>query len=547
MAEYHKNMLAKIHQSDGSTSQHAVADLAELPQGTMRTVKAGGQRIVVCHTATGVYALDNACPHQGYGLVQGDLTGETLTCQWHNWKFRVSDGTCTFGEENVRAHPCQVTEEGTVIVTITEPSPEQRRAELWPSLGRALARHYTGQIARDTARLLKAGATPAEIVRAGLEYGLPRAEYGWGHAYAVAADALTIAEARSGDDRVLPLVHALDGIAESELRRPLRVGPEPAAPTGAPAGTATATGAPAGAAAVVHGDPAAVFRALVEHEQVPQAEALLIDAIHRGVGAAELRGWLIGAVSDHHLGFGHCAIYLQKAYGLLERLGTDRATLRLVLAPLVPDIVLATRYDTLPFMRPAMRAIGSVDLEALAAAPGRRTTGWRDRGHLLDAMLTRGPVPITAAVEAVGAGGGIDGLLDTVVLAASHHLLRYDPAEDFDHRNEFGWLDITHALTHANAVRWAWRMAPGPDTARLALFAVFMAHDAGRAAWRGRASDLTPQWEPAVGDLKAAVSDRRVDDAVAMALGLPVGDVADALERAAFDDRAGSFIVAATS
>jgi nitrite reductase/ring-hydroxylating ferredoxin subunit len=524
-----------------TVTTHVVADAVDIPLGSMRTTKAGGHRIVVCHTASGFHALDNACPHQGYGLVQGDLTDETLTCQWHNWKFRVGDGTCTFGEENVRTHPCRTTDDGRVEVDIVEPSAEQRRSELWPSLVRGLERHYTGQIARDTARLLQAGAIPAEVIRAGIELGLPRAEYGWSHAYAVAADALVIAENRTGDDRVLPLVHALDGIAESELRRPVRPVPDPTAASDTPAPPRAKPETAPGAQ-----NAEETFRMLVETERAVEAEAFLLGAIDRGVAATELRRWLIGAASDHHLSFGHCAIYLQKAYTLLDRLGTDAATLRLVLGPLVPDIVLSTRYDTLPFMRQTVRAIADVDLDALAAAPDRRVTGWVDTDRQLrTAMLTKGPTPIGQAATAVLDGAGIEGLLDTVVLATSEHLLRYDPAEDFDHRTEFGWLDITHALTYANAVRWAWRLAPSPDTARLALYAVFMAHDAGRASWRGRAATETPVWEPRTGNLRAAVSDRRVDDAVAFAFGLDIEAAADALERASFDDRAGSFIVAA--
>ena len=35
-----------------------------------------------------VWACDNRCPHEGYPLVEGNLTdGCILTCNWHNWKF----------------------------------------------------------------------------------------------------------------------------------------------------------------------------------------------------------------------------------------------------------------------------------------------------------------------------------------------------------------------------------------------------------------------------------------------------------------------------
>ncbi len=58
----------------------------------MRMVRADGRRLCLVRTSDGVFALDHACPHEGYGLTQGTLDGNLLTCAWHNWKFRVDDG-----------------------------------------------------------------------------------------------------------------------------------------------------------------------------------------------------------------------------------------------------------------------------------------------------------------------------------------------------------------------------------------------------------------------------------------------------------------------
>ncbi len=70
----------------------------------MRMVKVDGHRVCLVRTAGGVHALDHACPHEGYGLTQGELNGDLLTCAWHNWKFRVTDGACVQGEEGVTVH-----------------------------------------------------------------------------------------------------------------------------------------------------------------------------------------------------------------------------------------------------------------------------------------------------------------------------------------------------------------------------------------------------------------------------------------------------------
>ncbi len=94
-----------------------------------------------------------------------------------------------------------------------------------------------------------------------------------------------------------------------------------------------------------------------------------------------------------------------------------------------------------------------------------------------------------AAVEALRNGAGVDGVLDVVVDAVAERMLRYDPAGEFDFHDDFGWLDITHGLTYANAVRWHARHAAAgdldrrADVARLALWCVFLAHWTGRHEW----------------------------------------------------------------
>ena len=80
----------------------------ELPVGKMKMARVGDRRVVVARTESGTFALDNACPHQGYGLATGSLVGDHITCQWHNWKYCVVDGTCEVGEEDVRSHPTEI-------------------------------------------------------------------------------------------------------------------------------------------------------------------------------------------------------------------------------------------------------------------------------------------------------------------------------------------------------------------------------------------------------------------------------------------------------
>ncbi len=510
-------MPSEIATTEQRTTTETVGAVDDFGVGDMKLARVGERRIAVIRTASGIHAIDNACPHQGYGMVTGSLDGELVTCQWHNWKFRASDGKCVLGEEDIACHEV-VIEDGRISVSVTEPTPQEARAGLWPSLRRGFENDYVGQMARDTARLLRAGASAEDIVWEGIEISSPKIEYGIGHSMAMAADCLTISDLYRGDAKTLPVVQALSGLSEtSRDRRAWRL-PEP--------------------------DASIDLAQAIEAEDLDRALASTLGQLDRGATPEEMRPQFIDAVSRHHLNYGHGAIYTQKSFELLDRVGWDRAPR--LLPWLTFSITYGTREDTLPYMRKAMRLIDKIDVDAMAASSDRQITGWIDENCELRRTLLNSPeAAIEAAYDAVLEGAGVAGLLDTVTLAVSERLLRYDPLNDFDNSLEFGWLDITHGLTYARAARWAWDHHPSPATARLALFTAFLAHDTGRAErWGVEAMDSF-DIEPVSGDLEAAVLAGEVDNAVAFALGGDPTDAGEALVRSSLADRAASFIVVA--
>lgn len=131
--------------------------------GSMKMVRVGSRLVALVRTSTGFHALDNACPHEGYGLVQGALDGELLTCEWHNWKFAVADGSCVLGEEGVASHAVCVVGDDVEISVVT-PTSVQLRAQALESLKRGIDTAYNGQMARDSLQMLHAGAEPVEII-----------------------------------------------------------------------------------------------------------------------------------------------------------------------------------------------------------------------------------------------------------------------------------------------------------------------------------------------------------------------------------------------
>src|SRR6185436_9918459 len=51
-------------------------------------------KVIALFCVNGQYhAIDDTCPHMGASLAGGHLENNIVTCPWHAWRFRVTDGT----------------------------------------------------------------------------------------------------------------------------------------------------------------------------------------------------------------------------------------------------------------------------------------------------------------------------------------------------------------------------------------------------------------------------------------------------------------------
>jgi nitrite reductase/ring-hydroxylating ferredoxin subunit len=73
-------------------SRFVVGKSGELPPGRSRSVRVDGRRVAIFNQEGRLYAVDEACPHMGADLSNGDLQEGVLTCAWHGWKFRIESG-----------------------------------------------------------------------------------------------------------------------------------------------------------------------------------------------------------------------------------------------------------------------------------------------------------------------------------------------------------------------------------------------------------------------------------------------------------------------
>jgi 3-phenylpropionate/trans-cinnamate dioxygenase ferredoxin subunit len=111
-----------------------VCALDELPPGARRVVSVDGRSIGVFNVAGALYAIRNACPHQGADLCRGTvggtmlpsdvyeyrygLDGRIVRCPWHGWEFDLATGEKVFDPSSrarVRTYPVAVVD-GRIVI-----------------------------------------------------------------------------------------------------------------------------------------------------------------------------------------------------------------------------------------------------------------------------------------------------------------------------------------------------------------------------------------------------------------------------------------------
>jgi len=102
--------------------EYHVAQLAELPPGTMRYVEVDGLPIALANVDGSVYAFSDSCRHQGGSLSSGALIGDSVACPWHGWTYNVRTGKSIVPPIGLRVptYPVRVAD-GTIIVAVSWP------------------------------------------------------------------------------------------------------------------------------------------------------------------------------------------------------------------------------------------------------------------------------------------------------------------------------------------------------------------------------------------------------------------------------------------
>ena len=91
-----------------------VASTPYLKPGAAIAVEVKGKTIALFNVGGKIYAMDNTCLHQGGPLAEGTLSGEVVTCPWHQWEYNVRTGA-NVGDESLRLSTYPVEIDGTDI------------------------------------------------------------------------------------------------------------------------------------------------------------------------------------------------------------------------------------------------------------------------------------------------------------------------------------------------------------------------------------------------------------------------------------------------
>ena len=111
---------------------HKVAELDELPDGRVKSAKAGNRAIALSHFDGQYAAMDNKCPHQGGPLGEGSIEkgidGKCwIRCPWHGWDFDPLTGKPPGGHEDTgqETYAVEVRDDGVYIGLEAEPEHER--------------------------------------------------------------------------------------------------------------------------------------------------------------------------------------------------------------------------------------------------------------------------------------------------------------------------------------------------------------------------------------------------------------------------------------
>ena len=422
-------------------------DIDDLKREGCRVVTGGGHAIAVIHHDGEIYAVDNRCPHMGFPLDRGSVSGGILTCHWHHARFDLaSGGTFNPFADDVRSFPVTVAD-GQVWV---DPRPAERdEVDHWSGRLRDGLEHNIRLVsAKSVLGLHSAGADYRVPLRIGADFGTRYTSEGWGPAMTILTATANILPHLAEDDRPLALYQGLLHVSRECAGRPPRFVVDPL-PTGETRPEVFKQW----------------FRNFIDVRDEDAAERCLRTAIDLDIPPRDIADMIFAASTDHiYLDAGHTLDFANKAFELLDHIGWEHASQ--TLTSLVHGMARACRSQELSAWRHPIDLASLVwqareELPSLCES-GRSASGWDDADGLAREMLRDSPSDIIEAIkEAIRAGASAEQLGSAVAYAAFLRMAHFHVSNEFN-----DWDTVHNTLTAANALHRALQRAPSVELLR---------------------------------------------------------------------------------
>jgi precorrin-3B synthase len=90
----------------------------QLVAGSGLAVEIAGKEYALFREGEAIHAIDNACPHEGAPLAQGEYENGVVTCPWHGWTFNACTGCSLSPAGHDLKHYETKVEEGRIYVRV---------------------------------------------------------------------------------------------------------------------------------------------------------------------------------------------------------------------------------------------------------------------------------------------------------------------------------------------------------------------------------------------------------------------------------------------
>ena len=99
-----------------------VADIGDVPEGTMKMVQVDGTSILLVHLDGRLHAMQGICSHEYFELDKGFITGDSITCALHLSRFDLETGEALDppAELPLALYRVSVSDDGSIVLELPE-------------------------------------------------------------------------------------------------------------------------------------------------------------------------------------------------------------------------------------------------------------------------------------------------------------------------------------------------------------------------------------------------------------------------------------------